>query len=141
MKSLWWCAVVAGIVIISFAPRADAEVAAGIIIGEPTGISVRIDNFPVLGIAWSLRHDWMYVHGDYLFIDRVLQDPLRWYLGGGLFVAVHHDYVNFGVRVPVGLLIRFHPNFEVFGELAPGIALIEETDVYVGGGLGIRYVF
>jgi hypothetical protein len=121
--------------------KSNAEVAAGIIIGEPTGVSVRIDHFPVLGFAWSLHNNWMYVHGDYIFIDEVLSDPLRWYLGGGLFLGINDESVGFGVRVPVGLQIRFHRNFEVFGELAPGLALIEETGLYLGGGIGIRYVF
>ncbi|MBN1129261.1 MAG: DUF3996 domain-containing protein [Chitinispirillaceae bacterium] len=131
----------AGMVLLSFAPRAGAEVAAGIILGEPTGVSLRIDHFPVLGFAWSLHDNRMYVHADYIFIDNVLQDPLRWYLGGGLFMGINDDHLGFGVRVPLGLQIRFHPNFEVFGELAPGIELLEETDIYVGGGIGIRYIF
>jgi hypothetical protein len=134
-------AILAGIILFSSVPRASAEVAAGIIIGEPTGISLRIDHFPVLGFAWSLHHDWMYVHGDYIFIDNVLQDPLRWYLGGGLFLGINSDNLGFGVRVPIGLQIRFDPRFEVFGELAPGIAILEETDMYLGGGIGIRYIF
>ena len=133
--------VLAALALCTTTQKIDAEVAAGIIIGEPTGVSIRIDHFPVLGFAWSLHRDWMYVHGDYIFIDNVLQDPLRWYLGGGLFLGIHNDHVGFGVRIPVGLQIRFHPNFEVFGELAPGIALIEDTDIYLGGGIGIRYVF
>jgi hypothetical protein len=122
-------------------PKSQAEIAAGIIIGEPTGVSLRIDHFPVLGFAWSLHHNWMHVQGDYIFIDNVLQDPLRWYLGGGLFIGAGGDHVNFGVRVPIGLQIRFHPNFEVFGELAPGITLIEDTWINIGGGIGIRYIF
>jgi len=121
--------------------NAKAEIAAGIIIGEPTGVSVRVDHFPVLGFAWSLNKNWMHIQGDYIFIDNVIQDPLRWYLGGGLFLGISDDNVNFGVRVPVGLQIQFHPNFEVFGELAPGITILEETDLYLGGGIGIRYIF
>jgi hypothetical protein len=140
MKNRLFIAAVSAL-LLSIAPKAGAEIAAGIILGEPTGVSIRVDHFPVLGFAWSLRHNWMHVHGDYIFIDNVLQDPLRWYLGGGLFIGVGDSHVNFGVRVPIGLQIQFHPNFEVFGELAPGITLLEETEPNIGGGIGIRYIF
>jgi hypothetical protein len=133
-------ALLSALTIIAFAPRVDAEIAAGIILGIPSGISLRIDHFPVLAFGWDLDGQEMHVQGDYIFIDKVLQDPLRWYLGAGLFLGVHHD-VSFGVRIPLGLLIRFHPNFEVFGELAPGITLLEATGPAIGGGIGIRYVF
>lgn len=139
MKSRF-VALLCAVTIVSFASRNDAEVAAGVILGIPSGISLRVDNFPVLAFGWDLDHQVMHIQGDYLFIDRVLQDPLRWYLGAGLFLGVHGD-VDFGVRIPVGLLIRFHPNFEVFGELAPGITLLKATGPAIGGGIGLRYIF
>jgi hypothetical protein len=133
-------ALLSALTIIALSPRADAEIAAGIILGIPSGISLRVDHFPVLAFGWDLDAQEMHVQGDYIFIDKVLQDPLRWYLGAGLFLRVHND-VSFGVRIPIGLQIRFHPNFDVFGELAPGITLLESTGPAIGGGIGIRYVF
>jgi hypothetical protein len=130
----------AALILCTVTLKTDAEIAAGIILGIPSGISLRVDHFPVLAFGWDLDGQEMHVQGDYIFIDKVLQDPLRWYLGAGLFLGVHND-VSFGVRIPLGLLIRFHPNFEVFGELAPGIELIEATKPAIGGGIGIRYVF
>jgi hypothetical protein len=126
--------------LITVTPKVDAEIAAGIILGIPSGISLRINQVPVLAFGWNLDDQEMHVQGDYIFINNVLQDPLRWYLGAGLFLGVHND-VSFGVRIPIGLLIQFHPNFEVFGELAPGITLLEATGPAIGGGIGLRYIF
>jgi hypothetical protein len=120
---------------------ARAEVAAGVILGEPTGLSVRINKFPVLGISWSGVHHWMYVHGDYIFIDRPLEEQVRWYLGLGAVVHIGDYESGIGGRVPIGLLFPFDPKFELFGELVPGLNLLPDVDFTVGGGIGIRYIF
>ena len=120
-----------------------AEVAAGIILGEPTGISVRINHFPILGIAWSAPHDWMYLHGDYYFIDRAIEggENVRWYLGAGAALLFGDNEAGIAGRVPVGLLFPFDPKFELFCEIVPGLELAPDTRMTVGGGIGIRYIF
>lgn len=128
-------------VVLSQASNVRSEVAAGVILGEPTGISIRIDKFPILGFAWSLKHDWMYAHGDYYFIDRTIQDQLSWYLGGGLAVGFGKGDPGLAVRIPVGLQFRFDPHFELFGELAPGITVMPEMEGSIMGGIGLRYIF
>jgi hypothetical protein len=117
-----------------------AEVAGGFVLGEPTGISVRIERLFVLGFGRSVFHDWMCIQGDYIFIDRMLQERLRWYLGAGALLEAGHNG-GLGCRVPVGLLWPFDPKFEAFGEIAPGINLIPEVQPLLCVGIGIRYIF
>lgn len=135
---LFLAAISAAVLISGSAVR--AEVAGGFVLGEPTGISVRIDRFLVLGFGHSLMHDWMCIQGDYIFIDRMLQERLRWYLGAGAVLEAGHDG-GLGGRVPIGLLWLFDPKFEAFGEIAPGINLIPEIQPLIGVGIGIRYIF
>jgi hypothetical protein len=121
--------------------NASAEVGGGIIIGEPTGLSLRIGHFPVLGIAWSLRADWMRIHADYWLLDRQLSYPLNWYVGVGGILGVGGGSVGVGARVPIGLLIPFAVKWEFFGELAPVIELVPDIGPDLDGGIGIRYFF
>ncbi len=140
MKPRFLRALIFAAVIFSASSAVRAEVAAGFVLGEPTGISVRINHFPVLGFAWSMTHDWMYIQGDYIFIDRMIQERLRWYLGAGVVLEAGHDG-GIGGRVPIGLLWPFDPKFEAFGEIAPGINLIPEVNALLFVGIGIRYIF
>jgi hypothetical protein len=140
MKPRIFFSLVCGAMLFSTSPT-KAEVAAGVILGEPTGLSVRINQFPVLGVAWSAAHNWMYVHGDYIFIDRTLEEQLRWYLGVGAVLHIGDGESGIGGRVPIGLLFPFDPKFELFGELVPGLNLVPEIRFNVGGGIGIRYIF
>jgi hypothetical protein len=122
---------------------ASAEVALGIIVGEPTGLSIRINHVPVLGVAWSLRNNWMYVQADDWLLHNSLSpvDGLNWYLGLGGGIGVGNGSFGLGLRVPVGLQLVFERNWELFGELAPGIWLLPEPDFDIKGGIGIRYIF
>ena len=140
MKTRIFIALLCGAVLIPVS-TARSEVAAGIILGEPTGLSIRINQWPILGLSWSLHREMMYIHGDYYFIDRQLQYPLRWYLGGGVALEVGQGGAGIDARVPVGLLFPFDPKFELFGEIAPGIHLGEDTSPAVAGGIGLRYIF
>jgi hypothetical protein len=119
----------------------NAEVAAGVILGEPTGISVRINHFPILGFAWSGTYNWTYIYGDYILIDRTVENNVRWYLGAGAAILIGNNESGIGGRVPVGLLYTFDPKFELFGEIVPGIELAPDMRMIIGAGIGIRYIF
>jgi hypothetical protein len=44
------------------------------------------------------------------------------------------------IRAPIGLQFMLTPKFETFGEVAPGIQFLDDTDFYWAASAGIRYV-
>lgn len=121
----------------------------GLMIGEPTGISLKywqsqrnaIDG----GVAWSLgQYDAIHLHADYLWHNySVFEDveegqlPLYYGIGGRLILAENDSIL--GVRVPVGLNYLFEEApVGLFLELAPTVNLAPETDFDIGGALGVR---
>ena len=74
-----------------------AEMGVGIILGEPSGVSVKMGNFPVLGIGWSFasatdnRIDATI--DMWLFNDHFIE-MLDWYLGVGVKVGLNLNQGN-----------------------------------------------
>ncbi|MBN1798411.1 MAG: DUF3996 domain-containing protein [Spirochaetales bacterium] len=126
-----------------------ADMAIGIIVGEPTGISFKYDNFPVLGVAWSFEN-YFHVHADFWLLNPVLSDPVTWFLGVGAKAKFYFDETRqreensefaLGVRVPVGVQYFFETRYELFLEVAPGIELFPATEFDIDFGIGFRYHF
>jgi len=142
MKLRFLCAVMCSTVIFS-SSTARAEVAAGVMLGEPTGFTVRIDRFPVMGFAWSLSHKWTYLQCDYWIIHKPIPDAARldWYLGAGGGVGLGHGDAFIGARLPIGLQAIFERKFELFGEIAPVLGLAPDVGLFINGGIGFRYIF
>lgn len=128
----------------------------GIIVGEPTGISMKgwfSDTSAVdAAAAWNFTRGWFHFHADYLqhFYDvfDVGRDRLPLYLGVGGYLNFGDGFgdeagnVNAGVRVPVGVsLLSAELPLELFAEIVPSLKLVEETDFDLFGGVGIRYRF
>jgi hypothetical protein len=127
----------------------DGKLGVGLMIGEPTGISLKywqsqrnaIDG----GIAWSLgQYDALHLHADYLWhsytvFDDVEEGELPVYYGiGGRLVLTDNDSV-LGLRVPVGMNYLFEEApVGLFLELAPTLNLAPSTDFDIGGALGVR---
>ena len=122
----------------------------GILVGEPTGISLKtwtgsrtaLD----FAIAWSFgRHDALHLHVDYLFhnfnLFKVEKGDLVLFYGvGGRVKAVERTRV--GVRIPIGISYLFEKDpLEIFFELGPILDLAPGTDFTMTGGIGIRYYF
>ena len=123
----------------------------GVILGEPTGVSIKYNNFPILGIAWSIDNHF-HVHCDYWAHHAVLDGPVNWYAGIGGKMKVYRsdskgrpkdDDSRFGagLRIPVGLQYYITDQLELFGEVVPGISLIPETSFDLDAGIGLRYYF
>jgi hypothetical protein len=124
---------------------------AGIILGEPTGISLKYRNF-ASGIAWSLE-DYLHLHCDYwIHRDALLKGPLYWYAGAGLKLMLFddddrhgrdddYDPLGLGVRAPLGLQFFPLPELEIFAEIVPGISLFPDTAFDLEGGVGARWYF
>jgi hypothetical protein len=125
---------------------------AGIIIGEPTGIGIKLHltsgNALAFGVAWSLdEENELHVQGDYLYHNYDLIDveegemPLYFGVGGRIKINEDADD-NVGIRFPVGLDYIFanYP-FDIFLELVPILDLAPDTDFDLNGALGGRFWF
>ncbi|MBN1897938.1 MAG: DUF3996 domain-containing protein [Spirochaetes bacterium] len=132
--------------IISFmgttAQASNSGTGIGIIIGEPTGLSLKFGNFPVLGIAWSFD-EYIHLHCDYWLKNAYLGGPFDWFIGVGgkllIYESGKDDNIGLGLRIPIGLQLFVVDNLEIFGEVAPGILLIPNTDFDIDAGIGLRF--
>lgn len=125
-----------------FLEPVESSTGIGFIIGEPTGLSLRIDRFPVIGIAWSINN-YFHLHCDYWLITPHIKRGLYWFWGfGGKMTSNKTDSNNLtlGMRVPIGL--RYFPSkkIEVFFEVAPGLRVFPDTASDFDIGLGMRFI-
>ncbi len=127
---------------------ANAATGLGIILGEPTGISFRYDNFPIIGIGWSFSGSGSFhLHCDYWIKNPALKNSFSWYIGVGgklFFEKDDQDKNNktgLTLRIPVGLQYFIDEQFELFGEFVPGMRIVPETKFDWGAGIGIRFYF
>lgn len=131
------------------AQRAAGDVALGIEVGEPSGITLYVYSPP--GPSWDFLAAWDL--DDFLFVnlhalyERHLADrnDLHLFYGPGAFVGFRDrggqdDDVEVGISgtVGIGLLIE---QFEVYARLVPRLSVIPATDGDIGAGLGVRYFF
>jgi hypothetical protein len=141
--------------------REDVDsVSAGVILGEPTGLSVKLwlgDISAIdIALAWSFTDDGaFYVNVDYLthFFDvfDVAPDRLPLYAGVGGHFRVRsggqgtddgESGAGAAVRTPLG--VSFLPTelpLDLFFEIAPALTIFPETGFSLEGGIGVRYRF
>jgi len=131
-------------------------IGAGVVLGEPTGLSLvwREDaqNAIVGALAWSVPNDSLHLHADYQVNLISLDDPnapevaFPLYTGVGLRVRLGHDKASadpiLGIRLPIGIAV-LPPAVPVdaFMEIVPVMGLLPETSITLDGALGIRYYF
>jgi len=124
---------------------------AGIIIGEPTGISMKgwltsktaID----AGIAWSfVQETSVHIHADYLIhsfdVFRSNQEiPLYYGIGGRIKIG-DNEKARLGLRMVVGIGYVFQSApFDLFLEAAPILDLAPKTELNGNAGFGARFFF
>lgn len=131
----------------TLAQYSPGSIELGVILGEPTGISVQVWQSGTTAIdgavAWSLgKNDTFHIHADYLKHDQLSVDKgsLTFYYGIGARTVLA-DEARFGARIPIGLeyIIPNNP-ISMFVEVAPVFDLIPATDFDVNGGIGVRYI-
>jgi len=135
---------------ISQAQQANKKLGLGIMVGEPTGLTLKswtsTQNAVDVGLAWSLgRYDAVNIQADYLWhnydvFQQVESGSLPFYYGiGGRVVLAKNDAV-IGARVPVGINYLFEDSpVGLFFEVAPILNIAPATDFDVDGSLGVRF--
>ncbi|MEX2478972.1 MAG: hypothetical protein WD357_11080 [Gracilimonas sp.] len=122
----------------------------GVMLGEPTGVSVKAWNNNrsafAFGAAWSFgRNDALHLHGDYLlhnWLTGVEEGDLAFYYGVGARMVLSDPDARVGIRVPFGLnYIIPNSQVDIFVEAVPILNLVPDTDFDGNGALGIRYYF
>lgn len=122
----------------------------GVILGEPTGVSVKgwISSQSAFdaAFAWSFRRDgFLHMHADYLwhFQDIVnTSQRVNPYIGIGGRIAARDGSAVVGARIPFGIAwIPSDSPVDIFLEIAPIIDLTPDTEINANGGLGIRFYF
>lgn len=139
---------------IPFLAQAQVNTAAGstglgVIIGDPTGVSLKHWNSGKqaydIGLAWSFRDtEAISLHGDFLWHTwiEVEKGRLAFFYGVGARALFMENDSGIGVRIPVGLsYLPKETPLELFFELAPIVEIIPDTEATGNGGIGVRYYF
>ena len=125
---------------------------AGIIIGEPTGASLKywLNDTAAIdgGLGWSLRDTGnFYLYADYLWHNFDLipvsngRAPVYFGVGPSLKFRNHGDDL-FGARFPIGASYMFDNRpLDVFVEFAPTLDLAPFVRSDFNLGFGVRYWF
>lgn len=120
----------------------------GVILGEPTGLSVKKWTSRTTAIdaaaAWSLvGNSYIHFHVDALvhsfnMVD-VQSGKLPLYIGVGGRILLASD-PRVGVRIPFGAAYHLHSApFEFFVEIAPTLDILPASGFDIDGGFGLRY--
>lgn len=130
-------------------PEGGNNFGLGIILGEPTGISIKSWNGDrsafSIGAAWSLSVDEaLHLHADFQlhsWFENIEVGRLAFYYGIGGRV-IFTDDAKIGARVPLGLNYIFDDlPFDLFVETAPILDFTPDVELAGNGGVGIRYYF
>jgi hypothetical protein len=134
----------------------------GVIVGEPTGISLKnwMQNSKALdgALAWSFEGEgFIQLHGDYLFHNftllKVEKGKLPFYYGiGGRIRFIDgddggkgrdkDDEARLGVRIPLGLACLFaKAPLDIFLEVVPILDLIPKSEFDLNAAVGVRFFF
>ena len=158
MKCKMIIAVLIGL--ISASTLAQDKLGIGLIVGEPTGLSVKywLDEEHAIdgAAAWSFWDgDGFQLHADYLWHNfDLLDEPsglegkLPVYFGVGARLKFRDDNGRrgddddavFGIRVPVGISYLFDGKpFDLFAEIAPVLDLVPDFDLNFSLAVGMRF--
>lgn len=143
----------------NFAAAQDRGLGLGIVVGEPTGISLKSWQGRTTALdaalAWSFAgNDYVQLHGDYLSHNfsllKVEEGQLPFYYGiGGRLKLINLDdkkggdhKTRVGVRLPLGLAYLFAKvTLDLFVEVVPVLDLVPETEFDLNAAIGVRYFF
>jgi hypothetical protein len=140
------------LIITNFAYSQKKTIGVGIMVGEPTGISLKywmsskdaIDG----GIGMSFyKASSLHLHADYLYHDfKLFSENFPFYLGVGGRLKMNNNEKEFdtqlGIRVPFGL--AYMPStspLDAFLEIVPILDFITKGEFSFNSAIGVRYYF
>lgn len=132
--------------------NAQGKFGLGIIVGEPTGLSMKYkisgDNAIDGALGWSFaKYGSLHIHADYLQNIAKLGNEVPLYIGVGGRIKTKNDNKGesdsrFGIRIPVG--IAYEPTttpIDLFVEVVPLLDLTPSSAFTMNAAIGIRYYF
>ena len=137
--------------------RTQDDFGIGIILGEPTGLSLKYwidEEIAVDGaLAWSYsENDSFQLHGDYLIHNyewlEAREMPVYYGIGARLKFkdsdgrGRNENDAILGIRVPLGITYLFdEAPLDMFFELVPVLDIAPDVDLDLNAALGLRYYF
>lgn len=142
--------------------QAEDGIGVGVILGEPTGISVKKwiskDRAIDAAAAWSFSENESFqFHADYLIHNfDLLQTgnvggklPVYFGIGGRIKLenndngrGRNNNDALLGVRVPFGISYLFaKAPVDIFAEIVPVLDIVPGTDFDINGAIGARFYF
>lgn len=148
-------------VLVTTTAYARNDLGVGIIVGEPTGVSVKkwVDSRHAVdaAVAWSFSDNESFqfqadylIHNYDLFRQPGVRGQLPFYFGiGGRFKlrnsdggGRNNDHDLAGIRIPFGVSYLFpHAPFDVFGEVVPILDVAPGTHFTIDAAVGARFYF
>jgi hypothetical protein len=135
-----------------FAQRNSVKNGIGLIVGDPTGVSIKFLNSGYRhfngAVSWNSgnrNHDGsLYLHADYIFkkwnIFSGRATNFQTFIGAGLGLNTGAEAL--GVRIPLGIGYVFSEvPIDAHIEVVPGLLLIPDTDFFVDAAFSIRFLF
>lgn len=124
------------------APAASAQVGIGGLIGDPTGLTFKLGSGRGgLSVDFSLDSNPL-VQAHYIIREQRLRGAgadVRFLFGPGGFYQKTGGDDALGVSALIGLSVYVAPEFELFGQVTPGIVLTPDVDSNVGAAVGLRF--
>ena len=117
----------------------------GLAAGQPSGITFRIEKFPVVTIGYSFLTGSQWINGslDFWILNNPIAGQFYWYFGIGGNVGIYTTSgmpVRLGARVPIGIQWVPINLIEVYLEGAPGALLYPAIGFDWQANLGIRFM-
>ncbi|MEN3013898.1 MAG: hypothetical protein ABDH23_04695 [Endomicrobiia bacterium] len=129
-----------------------AEFSLGVVLGEPTGLSLKIQQKKTLAhdiaLNFNTADNYLYLSWDVLKYDytkitsKELSGSFPIFYGLGLRAINYSEDLHLAIRFILGLEYIFADiPFNIFVKLAPTINLVPHTRVSIAPAIGIRYIF
>ncbi|MEI7748945.1 MAG: hypothetical protein WCI81_07710 [Chlorobiaceae bacterium] len=133
-------------------PDAHARegVGLGIIVGEPTGLSMKywLDDTTAIDAAVAFSssdNNPLQFHADYLMHSGITarnSRTLQSYYGVGARISNDDNDTRLGIRVPFGVTYNFSKvPVDLFAEIAPVLDVTPDVTLDLNAAVGIRYFF
>ena len=146
--------IVSGLAVLCLCATPDAQAregfGIGIIVGEPTGLSMKywLDDTTAIDAAVAyLRSDNnpLQFHADYLMhsgMSTKNSSSLLSYYGVGARISDDDNDTRVGIRVPFGVTYNFSDvPVDLFAEIAPVLDVTPKVAFDLNAAIGIRYFF